>query len=70
MSKHRSDLERLCRKLRERYGVDDTLTLQVQHDLDVQVVEEGKNSKWLMPYFEFIKGIANTPFDSKAVDRR
>jgi len=55
MSKHRNDLERLCRKLRQRYGVDDALTLQVQHELDVQAVDENRNSKWLMSYREFIK---------------
>lgn len=56
MPRHLDNLRRLCRKLQLRYGEEDALVRQVQHELETRERLETSPGNWSTPYREFIKG--------------
>lgn len=56
MPRHLDNLRRLCRKLQLRYGEEDALVRQVQHELETRERLETTPRNGSTPYREFIKG--------------
>jgi len=59
MSRHLSNLKRLCIKLQLRFGEDDALYLQVKHELEsresIESMKPTTHQDWATPYRKHIK---------------